>query len=409
MRSPVYLVIVAFVVMTGFVSVGFADETVASPVGQPPVAQANEPNAHSLPYTAEVTSDDVYIRSGPGTQYYYCGKLNKTNQVKVVGRKFSWSQIVPPAGSFSWISTQYVRVDPNNSSEGIVTGDNVRVYAGSDDVKPIHSTTVQGKLDRDSKVTLIGEQEGDYYKISPPPFAYLWISSVYTKPLESSAGEVLVVAAEAKPAAESNMPAKSAAEPNAVVSAAPPVIKNPIEVAKLREYHDLEKQLQVERAKPVLEQNYANLKKALAAIAANDNAGKAARYAEFALGQIKRYELAMVAVKETQLQDSQLQQVKEQIDKAHNAKLAEVPDLGRFAVIGKFQPSNIYGKATTLKYYRIVDDSGKTLCYALPAGSAADLDLSGFIDRNVGLVGSVEPHPQTQGALVRFTEITELK
>ncbi|MHC4509431.1 MAG: hypothetical protein ACYTAO_10815 [Planctomycetota bacterium] len=49
------------------------------------------------------------------------------------------------------------------------------------------------------------------------------------------------------------------------------------------------------------------------------------------------------------------------------------------------------------------------VCYALPAGAAAQRDLSGLIGRKVGLIGTIEPHKPTAGALVRFTNVVELK
>ena len=96
-----------------------------------------------------------------------------------------WSKIQPPPGSFSWISSQYVKIDPTNQSIGIVTGDDVRVWAGSDRVRPEVSTSLQGKLSKGEKVKLLGEELNNYYKIAVPslPDAYLWISTQYTKPI----------------------------------------------------------------------------------------------------------------------------------------------------------------------------------------------------------------------------------
>ena len=157
------------------------------------------------------------------------------------------------------------------------------------------------------------------------------------------------------------------------------------------------------------QQNYANIKKKFAKIANNKEAGKAARYSEFTIKQIEGFELALVVGKEVRLQDGQLQQIREQIEKARAAKLSQVRELGRFAVIGQFQTSNIYAGRAELIHYRIVDDSGKTLCYALASGSASELDLGEFLGREVGLVGTIEPHPQTAGALVQFAEIVDLQ
>jgi len=110
----------------------------------------------SFPYTAEVIDSDVYVRSGPGTAYYFCGKLSGTKRVTVVGSKLGWSKIVPPEGSFSWISKTYVRIDPTNPSMGIVTGDLVRVWAGSESVEPMRSSSQQTKLNGGDIVKLMG-------------------------------------------------------------------------------------------------------------------------------------------------------------------------------------------------------------------------------------------------------------
>ena len=345
-----------------------------------------EAGTPSFPYVAEITGDNLYVRSGPGTNYYHCGKLNKGDKVKVVDKQFSWSCIVPPAGSFSWISMQYVKIDPNNPATGTVTGDSVRVYAGSDYVKPLYSTTLQGKLNRGDKVRLLGEQMDDYYKIAPPAFAYLWVSTSFTKPL-GSISEV--------PLAE--------ADETVVVAGTTASLE-----VRLKEYQALEKQIKAEQAKPMDQQNYAKIKRSLVTIADDKAAGKAARYAEFMIKQIDGFELALAVGKEVELQNKQLQKIKEGIDKARLTRLAEVEEMGRYAVIGRFQTSAL---AWHEVHYRIVNNSGIVVCFALPSGPASTVGLSRFIDRKVGLVGTTEPYLRQGGpgtALVRFTEIVRI-
>ncbi len=387
------------VILAGLASISFAQEVVTPPQES---VSAIEENVPPFPYIAQITGDKVNIRSGPGTNYYACGKLNKADRVKVVGIQFSWSRIVPPAGSFSWISKQYVSIDLNNPAVGTVTGDGVRVYAGSDKLKPIHSETVQLKLNKGDKVGLLGKEEDDYYKISPPAGSYLWVSTRYTEPL-GAVGEVpLIVEPRREPKVDT-----PAVAPTKAPTRAPTDIA--VEAKALKAYYALQKQANAERAKPMAQQNYTNIKKALAEIARNKEAGKAARYSEFTLKQIKGFELALEVAKEVPLQDAQLQRIQERIEKASATKLSEVPDLGRFAVIGQLQTSSIYGPEVELKHYRIIDDSGKIICYALPSGPALKVDLSKFLGRKVGLVGTIKPHPQTAGALVRFAEIVELE
>jgi uncharacterized protein YgiM (DUF1202 family) len=415
-----YIKLFVIVCLAISASVVFAEES----AGSPQADDVNKAGVPAFPYMAQITGDDVLIRSGPGTNYYACGKLNKTDKVKIVGSQYSWSQIVPPAGSFSWISMQYIRIDSNNSSTGTVTADAVRVYAGSDQRKPIHSTTMQGKLDKGEKVHLLGEELEGYYKISPPPFAYLWVLTQYTSSADAvahapaapaPAGEVesnITVAAQpTAPVTDVNADAqKPKKEPNtpAVVPTKLPV-GNPAEVKKVEDYEALEKQFDAERAKPMAEQNYENIKKGFLEIAGNKEAGKAARSAELKLKQLERCEMAIQTAKEVRMQDANLQKIKAEIEKARAEKVSQIEDMSKFTAIGKLQTSDTFGPSVELKQYRIVDDVNNTICYAAPVNAISNNDFSKFLGQKVGLTGTIEPHPQVSGALVRFNEIVEIK
>jgi hypothetical protein len=380
--------LMVFVIVSFTASVCSAFEAVTSP---------NDTNAAgsaglAFPYVAQITADDVYVRCGPGTNYYPCGKVNATDRVTVVATKFGWSHIVPPPGSFSWVAKQYIAVDPNNPSIGMVNGDSVRVYAGSEYKEPIHCDTVQLHLGKGDKVELAGAGEADYYKIVPPAGAYLWVLTDYTQPLGPAGGSGIAV--------EPQPPSRETA---------PVPVENPVETEKLKEYYVLQGQIKAELAKPITEQNYTSISEALSVIADNNEAGKAARYAQFALKQIEQYELASEVGKAVRLQDAQLEQIGEQIDKARAVKLAAVPDLGKYAAVGLFQISNVYDPQMQQRaYYRIVDSTGNTICYAVAEGPAAQMDLNKFQGKQVGIIGTVGPHQQTGGTLVRFTEIVEL-
>jgi uncharacterized protein YgiM (DUF1202 family) len=383
-----------FAILTCLVSIGFARQTATAS------GSSQEVDTSSFPYTAEITGDDVYIRSGPGTNFYHCCKLNTGDKVRVVGKQFSWSRIVPPAGSFSWISMQYVTINPTDQKAGTVTGDNVRVYAGSDYVKPLYSTTLQGKLSKGEKVKLLGEQMDDYYKIAAPPFAYLWVSTNFTKAIPEP-----VIAPPVIPTLTST-PVEPKVEPNEPVdvNAPAPVVPEPaVPKSPLERYRDLKEQVKAERAKPADQQDYTDLKKELLEIANDKEAGNAARFSQFVVRQIEGYELALAVVKEVQLQNEQLEKVKAGIDKARTTRLAEVETMGKFAIVGEFQTYVTYGPG----HYRIVDEAGKMVCYALPTGAASQMDLDGFVGQKVGLVGTIEPHLPTKKALVRFTAIVK--
>ena len=386
-----------FAILTCLVSIGFAQQSGSS----------QEVDTSSFPYSAVITGDDVYVRSGPGTNFYHCGKLKTGDKVKVVGKQFSWSRIVPPAGSFSWISLQYVTIDATDPKVGTVTGENVRVYAGSDYVKPLYSTTLQGKLSKGEKVKLLGEQMDDYYKIAAPPFAYLWVSTNFTKAIPEPV-KAPPVAPIPAPILTST-PVETKVDPNdpnepADANAVAAVVPEPVAPkTPLEKYRELEEQVKAEHTKPAGQQDYTELKKALLEIANDEEAGNAARFSQFVIRRIEGYELALAVVKEVKLQNEQLDKVKAGIDKAKETRLAKVETMGKFAIIGEFQSYQTYGPG----HYRIVDEAGKMICYALPASSAAKMDLRSFIGQKVGLVGTIEPHPATKKALVRFTEIVK--
>ena len=85
-----------------------------------------------FPYKAYVTAKDVYVRSGPSTNYYPVAKLNAGVRVTVVGEESGWLAIVPPPDCHSVIDATYV--DRDRDKRGVVNGNRVNVRAGSNGV-----------------------------------------------------------------------------------------------------------------------------------------------------------------------------------------------------------------------------------------------------------------------------------
>ena len=388
-----------------------------------PAAEANALNLPAFPFLAEITSDDVYIRSGPGTQYYNCGKARKDDKVKVVGNKFSWLQVVPPAGSYSWISKQYVQIDPQNNTSGTVIGEAVRVYAGSDEVQPMHSTSMQVKLNKGDKITIVGEEKDGYCKIAPPEGAYLWVSSQNAKPLgtlmaptpaapTTTTTSTMPATAHPMPASpfptnpgELKTPVSSPNEPN--TPSPTPVVT--IEEQRMGEVHALKEKVEAERAKPAADQNFAELKKAIAVIAGDKQSPRAARSAAGLLKTIEKYELSLEVADAIKVQEDQFTQTQQKIEGAKNEGLSKIDDKGIFAAIGTLKESPLFAETPGAKYYKVVDGNGKTLCYARPVGAAADADLSKFVDKKVGLVRTIEANAELGEAVVLFTNILEIQ
>lgn len=132
--------------------------------------------AGSFPFTGVVTGNDVNVRSGPDTNWYTVAKLMRDNRVQVVGEDNGWYQIVPPQGTFSLVSKDYVEKSGN---KGTITGDRVAIRAGSN--LGDQENALQLLAGKGTEVTIIGQQ-GDWYKITPPDGAYVWIAKQFVKP-----------------------------------------------------------------------------------------------------------------------------------------------------------------------------------------------------------------------------------
>jgi uncharacterized protein YgiM (DUF1202 family) len=395
-----------------------------APVNVSGDAEANALNLPAFPFLAEITGDDVYVRSGPGTQYYNCGKARKDEKVKVVGNKFSWLQIVAPAGSYSWISKQYVQIDPRNNTSGTVIGEAVRVYAGSDEVQPMHSTSMQVKLNKGDKVTIVGEEKDGYCKIAPPEGAYLWVSSQLAKPLGTlmapaqTPTTTTVMPTTAHPVPATPFPTNSGSlkpqvsspnEPNDPNMPSPAPAPITLEEQRMTQVHALKEKVEAERAKPADQQNFADVKKELMEVAGDKQSPRAARNAQGLLKVIERCELSQEIAKSVKVQEEQFGKTQQQIESAKSEQLSKFEDKSIFAVIGKLLESPLFAETPGVRYYRVVDGNGKTQCYARPTGAAADVDLSKFVDKKVGLVGTIEANAEMGEAVVQFTNIVEVQ
>src|SRR5512147_1454717 len=57
---------------------------------------------------AEINANDVYVRSGDSLNHYTIIKLKAGDRVSVVSERGDWYEILPPEGTFSLISGDYV-------------------------------------------------------------------------------------------------------------------------------------------------------------------------------------------------------------------------------------------------------------------------------------------------------------
>jgi SH3-like domain-containing protein len=155
--------------MRGQISLAFVAASILSTLCQ----------AADAPYLAYISSDDVYVRSGPGKNYYPTAKMKRGEQVEVYRRDpGGWYAIRPPRQSFSWVSAR--QVDPAEKSLGVVNTERAVARVGSifSDVRDV----IQVRLNRGERVELIEREpvaDGKWYKIAPPAGEFRWVHKDY--------------------------------------------------------------------------------------------------------------------------------------------------------------------------------------------------------------------------------------
>lgn len=399
-KNSFFVLTVIIIILT---SLAIAQEPKSVPVIEP-AAVAGKSKAVTFPHVAQVTGDNVSVRAGNGTLYYICSKLNTGQMVTVVGSEYGWSKILPPEGSFSWISKEYVKLEDGNDKIGTVTGDSVRIWAGSNDYDPLRSIGLQTKLNTGDVVQRIGPETSGYYKITPPTGAYLWISTQFIKyfgPVTKAKPQPNLEEANGKTIVETTLP-------SAVDTKAPtqPKSQTTSEFKRLSQCREISKLIEGQRKKAAEKQDYTKIKAELEKIVKDPEAGKGKFYAEYLINLIGRFELAVIAKDALLKQDYELAEATNKIKEKLAAELKNIPIDSQFTVTGIVKPSQIFTADSGIQRYLVVADTGKIICYAVPADRLAEKNLKKSINKKVKIAGEIIENPHSAITLVRFNEIT---
>ena len=123
--------------------------------------------AQSVAYAAVVSRDEAEVRAGPNEnpQLYVTNRLVRPTPIHVVEELGNgWLKIRPPAGSFSWIGTNFVQLVVPNQPNWMVVGSpdvSAPVIVGTDFKKEVPSQIVSSRLARGAQVTSIGPARVD--------------------------------------------------------------------------------------------------------------------------------------------------------------------------------------------------------------------------------------------------------
>ncbi len=438
MRSTKLLLLTVIIMLTGLVVPALAAEEQSATTKTPEVA--GKPADAQYPFVAQVVGDNIYVRSGNSTADYPCTKINAPDTVTVVDEVFGWARILPPVGCYSWVYKAYVKLDPADPTVGIITGNNVNVWAGAEKIEAGRSSGSQTQLNTGEVVTLFADQPeaSEYYKIQPPTGAHLWVSVDYLKYVSAFVQDKPIVIpprpvemgteAAAQPSGEQPRPkftnldtAAPAQTPPAVKVEIKEQVKSPepkkVEAPKLtikenelmQECYKIEAGIDEELKKSINLQDYTEAKQSLETIKNKPDAGKAATFAQYQLDRIQRYELARDVTEALKKQDEQLETAKANIEKAHQDKLENMPKEVNYLYAGTLKPSHVYTSKTGQKRYILMDTNGKILCYIIAASPAIDAQLQQKLNMTVGVNGEVVSDAKSLVALVAATEVESMQ
>lgn len=108
-------------------------------------------------------TENLRVRSGPGTDFQIIGYLKKGEHISVLKKNENWVKISSSFGE-GWAAASYldIKEETQNTAEenygtGIVNGDNVNVRSAA-----ATSSKILGKLGRGKELKLLSEQDGWY-------------------------------------------------------------------------------------------------------------------------------------------------------------------------------------------------------------------------------------------------------
>ncbi|MCG3138524.1 MAG: hypothetical protein HJJLKODD_02389 [Phycisphaerae bacterium] len=379
---------------------------VTQPAPATPSKEQTPPSQTTTPETAneadatvrwgEVTGENVYVRSGPSTNYYPVTKVSSGVRVRVYETLHDWVAIEPPTGCYSLVSKEYV--DPSNDGEGVINADRVWVRVGSDlSGGPYYAKQTQ--LRKGQSVTLQGEL-GDYYRIPPPAGSRLWISEQFIRLLPAGTENTTPAAVTTTQPGEQ----PDSADETAAQTLPPAPSTTHITKTDLREQIKvIEGELKTEFEKPIESRDLKKLIERFGPLTTQEDDREAKLYAEKRIEQLQRVEARMEMILKIRELNRKMETERQQFQKERSQlQPPPIPLEREFAVRGKLVKSYAYTNPVAGRQrYRLLDiNSGDehTLAYVeIPPDSTIQVD--NFLGRYVGvratgqvlLEGSVDP------------------
>jgi len=368
------------------------------------------PQVANSPYqfAGEITADNVYVRSGPREGDYATMKLDRGAPVTVVGIKFDWLKILPPEGSFSYVSKAFVQ-QYGDGTRGRVTKNELSVRAGSS--LNALKNQVQTKLMEGDEVEIIGEKD-EYFKIKPPPGAYLYVRKDFVRPVRALSTAVPEQATPTPTVSDpvaTDVPAADAAVAADIAPAdtpadVPAAAEQPAATADAgQKFNQLEEQYRQISTQPLEDQPIQQLLTEYEAIvAAKSLPDSILRIAESRANALKvrlqaQQELAAIRREHAEMAARQQALAAEQAELEQRLRDSSV---AVYTAVGVLRPSSLQRGDERL--YRLTDPaSGRTLIYI----RSNDNSIVGHIGQFVGVRGQTASDPLINADVLRPTTI----
>jgi len=367
------------------------------------VAQSADKKLTAAGFDGEVTGTDVYVRSGPSTNYYEVAKLNAGDRIHIVRENHDWYAIRAPQGCFSLIHKNFVDVDASGK-KGVVNGDAVLVRAGSSLRPDLYAK--QTKLNRGAVVTIIQPHNDDYLRIAPPAGALFYVHSRYITKVKTN--HLATSPPKTTPAALTGTltddDAKKADRKNAGDASPPQGDKHTdLEPGKYRdELAVLDAAVDEEDQKPLLQRDYGALIDRFKPLTEQDVDTYAHAYAVARIAQFERAAASAHAVRSLRDISGRIATKRKNALRVRNEIQAPDREIGGgFDAIGVLRPSVLFRSAAGPRWYRLVADDTSTLRTIgyVEIPDDLHLDPAAYLGRKVGvrarerrvLTGDVDP------------------
>jgi Bacterial SH3 domain len=338
------------------------------------IGPANLAWSLDFPYTAYVCSTDVYVRSGPGRDYYPTAKLNKGQAVEVYRHDpGGWLAIRPPRGSFSWVSSRHLDLQEDELAVANTQRVVARVGSEFSDVRDV----IQVRLEKDEPVELLEPPSPDspWCKIAPPSGEFRWIFAKYIQRdlPEDLADDQRQAGTHLGDTRDVRLTGGD--EPDAADKAAARTeISN--DIARLRELERIDIELSAIIAKDISQWSFGELQQRVeAAVEAAQDPLERGR-ARVLLDKLARFD--EISRRHETLRDARLETPDRGTAGAAPPGRAE----GRFDATGRLSP--VISQRTGGPQYALVDASGAVLSFVTPAPG---VNLRPFVDKQIGVNG----------------------